>query len=133
MYSVLVPVDESDERVRAQVDYVTSLPAANEEVEATVAYVYPRGENPTPPEDQDIEEIATATLALEELEDADVATDSVTRSGDVADEIVEIADDGDFDAVVMGGRNRSGVAQVLMGSVHRSVSHNVEEPVVVVG
>jgi nucleotide-binding universal stress UspA family protein len=60
-------------------------------------------------------------------------TDVLIESGDPAQEIIEHAESGQFDAVYIGGRKDSPVGKVLFGSVVQAVLLNTDTPVTVVG
>lgn len=52
--------------------------------------------------------------------------------GRPADEIINVAKEGDVDLVVMGSRGRGGVTQLLLGSVSDRVADNASCPVLIV-
>ena len=56
-----------------------------------------------------------------------------TAFGDPAAEILRIAREAPFDAILMGRRGRGGVARLLLGSVSDKVVREAEVPVTVVG
>ena len=131
MYEVLVAVDQDEERAKHQVEYVTSLPGAADEVRATVLYVTPRDEYSDGP--REFETVDSAVAAADELEAAGVDVERVASVGTVSREIIDHADELDADQIVMGGRKRSGVAKVLVGSSTQDVLYSTERPVVVTG
>jgi nucleotide-binding universal stress UspA family protein len=131
MYEVLVPVDQDEERAKHQAEYVASLPGAGDEVRATVLYVTPREEYSDGP--RDFEEVDSAVAAADELEGAGVSVERAAAVGTVSREIIDHADEIDADQIVMGGRKRSGVAKVLVGSSTQDVIYSTERPVVVTG
>jgi nucleotide-binding universal stress UspA family protein len=55
-----------------------------------------------------------------------------TRIGVAADEIVRVAETGDFDMVVMGTHGRTGLGRLLLGSVAESVMRHSPIPVLTV-
>jgi nucleotide-binding universal stress UspA family protein len=57
----------------------------------------------------------------------------VAIGGEVAHEILEAAEEADIDDIVMGGRKRSGVQKVLLGSTVQDVILSAERPVTVTG
>ncbi|MFP4633110.1 MAG: universal stress protein [Halobacteriota archaeon] len=59
--------------------------------------------------------------------------DEVVKAGDPAEEIVELAEDGGFDLVVMGTHGRGGLDRLLLGSVTDKVVRTSSVPVVTVG
>lgn len=129
---VLIPVDRDPERARHQAGYVARLPAASETVEATVFYVFPHQDYAGAPS-HDFEEVDAAVQAAEHLEDEGIPVERVATGGEVARSIIEAAEEADADSIVMGGRKRSGVTRVLLGSVTQDVALSAEYPVTVTG
>lgn len=126
-YRLLLPVDTNERRARQQAAHVTDLPNAAESVEATVLYVYRQDTT------RGFDEADGAVAAAETLEEAGVSTDRVAVSGKVPPQILDHADDIDADNVVMGGRKRSGVQKVLLGSVSQAVLLAADRPVTITG
>jgi len=52
--------------------------------------------------------------------------------GDPADTILEVADDGNFDLIVMGTHGRSGIRRMILGSVSEKVSRRATCPVLTI-
>lgn len=71
---------------------------------------------------------AAAELAAE----YDTSLTATVAEGQPADAIVEVAEEGAFDGVVMGSQGRSGVSRVLLGSVAETVVRRSPVPVTVV-
>jgi nucleotide-binding universal stress UspA family protein len=76
-------------------------------------------------------------VALLESEVRDIRTRGVgvqviVRSGNPAPTLLEIADDVDADLVVVGSRGRGGPAELLLGSVARTVADRARRPTLVV-
>jgi nucleotide-binding universal stress UspA family protein len=132
MYEVLVPVDGNENRAFNQAKYVTRLREATGEVAATVLYVVPPDEFETA-DDVAFSEIDAAVHAADYLEDEGVAVSRVVDDGSVSAEIVRTANERGVDEVVMCGRNRSGVASVLLGSTVQDVLVAADRPVTVTG
>lgn len=132
MYPVLLAVDRSETRARTQAAYVAGLPAAETEVEATVLYVYPH-EDYTGAPPHDFEEIDAAVAAADHLAEAGVTTHRVVDGGEVTSRILAHADGIDAESIVLGGRKRSGVAKVVMGSVAMDVVLSADRPVTLTG
>lgn len=130
MYHVLVPVDRNRERAVGQAEYVERLAAVGEPVEATVLYVVPpdRFERSG---DVAFADVDAAVAAADLLSEAGVPVDRVVGDGSVANEIVRVADDRDVDEIAAGGRKRSGVAQVLLGSTVHDLLLSADRPVTV--
>jgi nucleotide-binding universal stress UspA family protein len=130
--TVLVPVDASGDRARKQTEYVAGLPGAPSTIEATVFYVF-RHEDYEGAPPHDFEEVESAVTAAEMLEDAGMTVERVAEGGEVARRILRAAADRAVDGIVMGGRKRSGVQKVLLGSTVRDVLLSAERPVTLTG
>lgn len=61
-----------------------------------------------------------------------VEIDTIIKTGKPVKRILETAENGDFDHIVMGSRGQSSVGQVLFGSVARTVTKRATIPVTVV-
>lgn len=66
------------------------------------------------------------------LKEDGIGYDMEIRTGHVAQEIVDCADKGKFDMIVLGSKGRSAVADLLLGSVAQRVLASARQPVVVV-
>jgi len=132
MYEVLVPVDRSEERAFHQAQYVSRLPNAAAEVEATVLFVVPPGES-TRADAVEFSEIDAAVGAANPLEGEGVSVTRTVDAGTPSEQIVRSTTDLDADEIVTGGRKRSGVSRVLLGSTVQDVMLSVERPVTITG
>ena len=129
-YRVLVPVDRSEERAFHQAQYVSQLPNAADDVEATVLYVVP----PDGFRDADAVEFSdvdAAVGAANLLEGEGVSVTRTVDSGGISVQIVRSAEELEADEIVMGGRKRSGVSRVLLGSTVQDVMLSAERPVTI--
>ena len=70
--------------------------------------------------------------ACERLRDAGISCRPITRFGEPAEEILEMAREGRHDLIVMGRRGRGRVAKLLLGSVSERVVKTADCPVMVV-
>jgi nucleotide-binding universal stress UspA family protein len=68
----------------------------------------------------------------ERLSQAGFDVTRVVRFGDPAQEIADLVEESDFDAVVMATHGRTGLSRAVMGSVAESVVRMVRAPVVMV-
>lgn len=127
VYRVLLPVDTNERRARQQAEYVTRLPNASETVEATVLYVYSQDTT------RGFSEVDAAVTAADTLEEAGVSPERVSVSGKAPEQIIGHADELDADDIVMGGRKRSGIQKVLLGSVTQAVMLSADRPVTITG
>jgi nucleotide-binding universal stress UspA family protein len=66
------------------------------------------------------------------LKEDGVDYDMEIRTGHVAQEIVDCADKGKFDMIVLGSKGRSAVTDLLLGSVAQRVLAIAKQPVVMV-
>lgn len=136
MYRVLLPIDANEERARAQVDFVSDLPGAPEEVEVLVQFVF-HGEGRDMPEglsaQASVERVPSVRLASELLESNGATFSILEGSGDTAEDILDKAADHDVDHIVLGGRKRSPAGKILFGSVAQSVLLNTDLPVTITG
>jgi nucleotide-binding universal stress UspA family protein len=70
--------------------------------------------------------------ALQALAGTNVAHDHAIVVGHVSEEIVKLADSGKYDMIVMGSKGRSGIADLLIGSVAQRVLATARQPVLLV-
>lgn len=129
---VLVPVDASEERARKQAQYVADLPGDPSSIEATVFYVFRHQDYAGAPP-HEFAEVDSAVAAAEMLEEAGVTVERVAEGGEITRRILRAAEDRTVDGIVMGGRKRSGVQKVLLGSTVRDVLLSAERPVTLTG
>lgn len=128
MYHVLVAVDESESRAQTLADAVLELPEPAEYVEATVFHCFTEN-----PEGASIQQLKSARLLAERLEEAGVEYRMVDASGDPVNELVDFADESDVDAIFLAGRKRSPAGKVLFGSVAQGVALSTDHPVMLCG
>ncbi len=138
MYSVILPIDVDEQRWKRAVTAISNLPHANEEVEVTVLNVFEKfkavdeGADIKSDEFYDPDEYPESVqAAVEALEAHGIDVSTERRHGEPAEEIIEAANEGEIDAVVMAARKRSKVGKVLFGSVAQSVILDAEVPVMV--
>lgn len=74
---------------------------------------------------------AAAELVAAALQGKAPQIDTVVRSGSPADEIIRAADEIEADLIVVGGRGKSAVGAILLGSVAYRVLHHALCPVLV--
>ena len=132
MYRVLMPIDDEGKRALAQAQAVAALPAAAEGVEVTLLYVF---EDEARATESSIRELSSARRAIEYLtEEGGIGSiETEKRWGNVPEVILEVAHKRDVDAIVLGGRKRSSLGSLLLGSVSRDVVLNADRPVMVTG
>lgn len=128
MYEVLLCVDADGTALDRLVGSVTALPAADENVRATVCHVF--GDNPS---GATATQVTAVRRVLDALDDAGVETTVVGESGDPTDAILRVAAERDVDAIHIGGRTRSPAGKALFGSVAQSVILGADRPVSITG
>ncbi|MCC7059412.1 MAG: universal stress protein [Burkholderiaceae bacterium] len=81
-----------------------------------------------------LRELSQADLAEAQklLEKAGVAHEAITLTGQVAVEIANAAEKGKFDMLILGSKGRSGIKDLLIGSVARRVAEISKVPVLLV-
>lgn len=70
--------------------------------------------------------------AQKALDTAGVKHSMVIKRGNVAGEIIAIANKEKFDLIVMGSKGRTGIIDALMGSIAQKVSNSAKQPVLLV-
>jgi nucleotide-binding universal stress UspA family protein len=74
-------------------------------------------------------ELKTAQKALDA---AGVKHSMAIKRGNVAQEIINLANKEKFDLIVMGSKGRTGILDALMGSVAQKVSASAKQPVLLI-
>jgi nucleotide-binding universal stress UspA family protein len=117
---------------------VSNLPHAAEDVEVIVLNVFEEFEVTGEAGEVSSEDVWDETNYPESVEavveylDGRVASLSKRREhGDVAEQVLAVAEEIGADAIVMGGRKRSPTGKVLFGSTTQSVMLSAECPVTV--
>jgi nucleotide-binding universal stress UspA family protein len=70
--------------------------------------------------------------ARKALDTAGVKHNMVIKRGNVANEIITLADKEKFDLIVMGSKGRTGIMDALMGSIAQKISNVAKQPVLLV-
>jgi nucleotide-binding universal stress UspA family protein len=70
--------------------------------------------------------------AQKALDTAGVKHSMVIKRGNVAQEILALANKEKFDLIVMGSKGRSGIVDAIMGSVAQKVSNAAKQPVLLI-
>ena len=135
---ILVPFDGS-EPARAALEYAIELFPDGEflaliVVDTDSLPVIPNAADESDEEVQEILDEADEQLSGAERIAAEhgVSLEKRSRIGPPAQEIIDCAEEGAFDHVVMGSRGRSGVTRLLLGSVAEVVVRHSSVPVTVV-
>ncbi|MFB6301705.1 MAG: universal stress protein [Haloferacaceae archaeon] len=127
MYRVLLPVDTNVGRALHQAKYVGRLATVADELAATVLHVAPEWMN------RHFSQVEAASDAAEYLEEQGVDVTRVVAEGHVSRQIVDHASERDCHEIVIGGRKRSGVTMVVLGSIVQDVLLSADRPVTVTG
>jgi len=64
--------------------------------------------------------------------DAGVKINTVVDDRDASTALVEVADDGDYDLLVVGNKGMTGASRFFLGSVPNKVSHHVQRSLLIV-
>jgi len=144
-YRILVAVDDDRTLANELMDAIDQLGQSVDELSVTLLHVVRDVDVPTKVSihqlaadyEEQMEETQELPLAVTEsaarLSGTPHETGVLIESGDPAQEIIEHAESGQFDAVYIGGRKDSPVGKVLFGSVVQAVLLNTDTPVTVVG
>ncbi|NHN43300.1 universal stress protein [Halorubellus sp. JP-L1] len=136
MHRVLLPVHLNVERALSQANFVAGLADEGATVEADVLFVF-TGEERSPDTPDEMKRFDSPTRidavrrVMEVLDDAGVDYHVRENSGEVAQDIIDDADEIDADQIVIGGRKRSPAGKLLFGSVSQEVLLNTDRPVTV--
>ncbi len=137
--SILIPTDGSD-RGAAAVEHGIELAAA---FGATVHAIYvietkahypftSAGHDPTEVQEHRDYGEKTVEAVVEDAVDRGLDGVGVVKSGRVAQEIVEYAEDHTLDAIVIGAQGRSGLDRYLIGGTTEKVVRTADIPVITV-
>ncbi|WP_440771818.1 universal stress protein [Natronorubrum sp. DTA28] len=148
MYRILLPVDETEARARAQVESILENPAADD---CTVDILHVHADISAPNaewaaggfSETFAEEMAENAATRQRLPNAiEVATDLLESggvdwslhetTGEPAEAILEFAAEVDSDVIVLGIGTESPIGKVLFGSVAQAVILASDRPVTVV-
>jgi len=66
------------------------------------------------------------------LDTAGVKHSMVIKRGNIANEIIALANKEKFDLIVMGSKGRSGIVDAIMGSIAQRVSNNAKQAVLLI-
>ncbi len=136
MFSILLPVDDSEANTEKAINIIKSLPGSADEVEVLVLHVCEKTKQPWILEiesmrEADEEGLVPDTLdyAVTQLEEAGYQVESQWEVGNVDETIVNVADEVDVDQIVMSGRKKSATKKIIFGSIAMGVLTNAKQPV----
>lgn len=124
MTDIVLAVDESEARARAQAERLVELGWDSERVTVTVVHSFTDNV-----EGASISQFGPAREASDILEAAEFEVRLGETSGDPADRIVEYAEDVGADLVCVAGRQRTPAGKAVFGSVSQSVMLEAPMPV----
>jgi nucleotide-binding universal stress UspA family protein len=134
---ILVAYDGSSEADRA-LDWAADLARGGAGSSVTVISVAvtldaaPPIADAVDPRDAVAEHRAELDRAIASLAAKGVAAEPQLKAGKPAEEIIDAAEAGGFDVIVVGSRGKSAAARFLMGSVSERVVRHASRPVLVV-
>ena len=139
---MLIPVDTDDHRADGQAKTALRLAEEVDELDATVLHVHEEidstadeaGRSYIDELNEQLDEIhgtpSAVTVVTDQLERAEVSVTVHEITGKVAPAILEIGEELDVDAILIGVRKRSPVGKVLFGSVTQAVILSADRPVI---
>lgn len=141
MYRILIPVDTDDRRADGQVKTALRLAEEVDELDVTVLHVHEEidstadeaGRSYIDELNEQLDEIhgtpSAVTVVTDQLEPTAVSVTVHEIIGKPAPAILEIGEELDVDAILLGVRKRSPVGKVLFGSVTQAVILSADRPV----
>lgn len=133
-YRMLLAIGDDEDQALAQARYAASLPAAGDAVVVTLTHVLHGVELDTSREFRSAQNIGAVRHVRSWLTDHGIETEirDVEHPYPPTKGIIELADKIDADAIVLSGRKRGAIENVLFGSVVQSVMKDTTRPVVIV-
>lgn len=126
---LLVPIDGSEHSKRALIEAIRIAKMTNGNI--TLLNVQPRSRLSQPVASND----ATNSIILNEgkriVESKGVPVTTLLLEGNVVDQIVKTAKEGNFDLIVVGARGLSKFEELLLGSISHGVVEKAPCPVIV--
>jgi len=139
MHRILLPIDTNEERAEKCARFIASLPQAADTVSVHILNVFKEiegpGESTMGADSEDLFDESAIPQSVEvaetHLQENGIAVTVERVHGDPAEEILNKANEGDIDQIVMSGRKRSLVGKVLFGSVTQAVLLSTDKPITV--
>lgn len=130
---ILVPIDLSSS-TQLQLDFASSL-ARQYGAAVSLVHVHESPHHFAGGSFVDAPAPDTSQIAAEfkqvRLPESSTPAEHVLLAGNPADEVVRLADEGQYDLLILGSHGRTGLARVLMGSIAESIVRRVRCPVIV--
>lgn len=132
---ILVPVDGSEHSKRALNEAIKVAKMTGGTI--TLLHVQPKRVPlipPAKPQDKEASQSAAQSILADGkkvVEAEGVSAQTLLLEGNVVDQIVKTAKEGQFGLVVVGARGLSKLEEIMMGSVSHGVAENAPCPVIV--
>jgi nucleotide-binding universal stress UspA family protein len=126
MYRIVMAVDTSEARARAEADAVIDLPRDPSDVHVTILHDFTNN-----PSGASVTQVSSVRRARDRLAECGIAVELAESSGDPAEAIVEAAAERDADVIVLAARKRSPTGKLIFGSVTQAVILGTDRPVLV--
>lgn len=133
-FRVLLPLSNNGDSARAQTRFVTSLPNAQQSVEATLTHVFQGEEIDAPRTLRMTKRIETVSDARKELQAHGIAVQVMDSSDPYPPmkSILSLADTIDADLIVLGGGMHGFLEDLLTGNDAKSAGRRTHRPITVV-
>jgi nucleotide-binding universal stress UspA family protein len=128
MYNVVMAIDASEARAKAQADNISKLPLKKDAIKITIVHVFsdnPRGESTS--------QVSSVRHTADQLQNEGYEVEIRGSGGDPSTEILDIAEEIDADLVSVAGRKRSPSGKAIFGSVSQSILLQTDRPVIISG
>lgn len=128
MYEVVMGVDGSEERAKAQSENITGLPVDKSSIRVTIVHVFadnPRGKSAG--------QVKSVREAADRLEQAGIEVEIQGSGGNPTVEILGIAEEVGAELISVAGRKRSPSGKAIFGSVSQSILLETDLPVMISG
>jgi nucleotide-binding universal stress UspA family protein len=116
MYTIVVGVDENEERASAQAREILAMPIDPAEVRVTVLHAFQAN-----PAGASVAQVGAVRRFVDLVEEAGFEVELEEAGDDPAPAITALADEVDADLIVLGGRKRTPTGKVLFGSITQAV------------
>ncbi|WP_396612485.1 universal stress protein [Haloferax sp. S1W] len=133
-FRVLVPLSENEESARAQARFISSLPDAPQNVEATLTHVFHGEELGLSRQLRQTQRIGTVSHVKKDLLTKGISVQVMDSSDPYppTKSILTLADTIDADLIVLGGGMHGLLDDLLTGNVAKSVGRRTNRPIAVV-
>ncbi|MHC3437458.1 universal stress protein [Natrialbaceae archaeon A-gly3] len=126
MCEILLAVDDSESRARAQAETIADLPLEPDGLSVTILHVF--SDNPT---GASVQQVSAAREVHSQLAEHGIDSTLNERSGEPATQILSYAEEKDVGLICLAGRKRTPTGKALFGSVTQDVILSTDRPVLV--